>query len=150
MGLFSSMRNAVVGRNEHDTTARAVLTMPLLVAASDGRIDETELNQVLNMCSYSPIFHAVGAKRTMELAKDILGELKAKGYQAAFQTAKAGMTPRLAETALCFAVRTALADGSLAEEEKQLLVHMGEGLGVPEAIFMNIFNVMAMLQRPAA
>ncbi len=144
------MRAAVAGRNPNDDTARAVLALPLMVAASDGKIDQAELTQVINMCSYSPIFHAVGAPRTFDLAKEIIADLQKKGLEAVFQSAQATLNPRLVETAMCFAIRTALADGSLAEEEKKVLVTMGERLGLAEATFMKIFEVMAMLQRPAA
>jgi tellurite resistance protein len=150
MGLFSSMRSAVTGRSANDDIARAVLSIPLLVAASDGKLEEAELNQITNMCSYSPIFHAVGAQRTFDLAKSILTDLQKKGGEAVFQSAKDTLSAKLCETAICFAIRTALADGYLAEEEKKMLVLMGERLGVPEATFGNIFEVMAMLQRRAA
>ncbi|MGL4309005.1 MAG: tellurite resistance TerB family protein [Paracoccaceae bacterium] len=150
MGLFSNLRGAAASRNVSDDLARSVLTMPLLVATADGRIDQAELDQLLNMCAYSPVFHAVGAERTMELAKEILALAKSKGGAAAFQAARPHLSVQMAETALCFAIRTALADGSLDESEKKMLIQMGEGLGVAPETFVKIFDVIAMLQRRAA
>jgi tellurite resistance protein len=149
MGLFSSLRSGIAGRNPNDDTARAVLALPLLIAASDGKIDDSEMHQILNMCSYSPIFHAVGAQRTLDLGKAILTDLRSKGAEQVFAAATANLPPTLRETALCFAIRKALADGSLSNEEKQMLMVMGERLGVPEATFVKIFEVMLMLQRRA-
>ena len=149
MGLFSSLRSGIAGRNPNDDNARSVLALPLLIAASDGKIDDSEMHQILNMCAYSPIFHAVGAQRTLELAKAILTDLRSKGAEQVFAAATASLPPALRETALCFAIRTALADGSLSNEEKQMLVVMGERLGVTEATFVKIFEVMMMLQRRA-
>lgn len=149
MGLFSSLRSGIAGRNPNDDAARAVLALPLMVAASDGKIDDSEMHQILNMCSYSPIFHAVGAQRTVDLGKAILTDLRSKGAEHVFAAATATLSPAMRETALCFAIRTALADGSLSNEEKQMLAVMGDRLGVPEATFIKIFEVMMMLQRRA-
>lgn len=110
----------------------------------------SELGQITNMCAFHPICHAVGAARTQEIAKSILTDLQKHGAEPLFQGAKAGMTPKLAETALCFAIRTALADGTLSDQEKQMLVTMGERLGVPAETFMKIFDVMMMLLRSAS
>jgi tellurite resistance protein len=149
MGLFSSLRSGIAGRNPNDDIARSVLALPLMIAASDGKIDDSEMHQILNMCAYSPIFHAVGAQRTVDLGKAILTDLRAKGAEHVFAAATASLPPALRETALCFAIRTALADGSLSGDEKQMLIVMGERLGVAEATFVKIFEVMMMLQRRA-
>jgi tellurite resistance protein len=149
MGLFSSLRNGIQGPNLAESTARAVLVPPLLVAAADGKIDATEVHQIINMCSYSPIFHAVGAKKMNELADAILADLRSKGAEHCFAQAKSTLTPPLVETAMCFAVRTALADGSIDKSEINTLCTMGERLGMTEQKFTQILEVMVMLQRPA-
>ncbi|MBN2629115.1 MAG: tellurite resistance TerB family protein [Rhodobacteraceae bacterium] len=150
MGLFSNLRSAVgAAPSPAESNARAVLTVALLTAAADGKIEEIEFHQIVNMCTYSPIFHAVGPKRTMELAQEVLADLRKTGAEACFASAKAVMTARLAETAMCFAVRTALADGSVDQSEIQTLSAMGERLGLPFATFEKIFDIMVMMQRPA-
>jgi len=130
-----------------DETARAVTAMQLLVAAADGEISTPETTQITNMCTFSPVFHAVGPDRTMDLAGDVVKELKAKGATEVFARSAAALSPKLRETAICFAIRTALADGVLEETEKKMLNTMGESLGLAEETFFKIFDVMVMMQR---
>jgi len=149
MGLFSNLRAAATAPSAADTTAKSVLAMPFLVAAADGQIDDAEVHQILNMCAFSPIFHAVGADKTKKFAQDIVGGLKSKGFEAVFNEAQQSLSPAMVETAMCFAIRTAFADGVLDEKEKDMLLTMGQRLGLPQEKFLQIFEVMAMLQRPA-
>jgi hypothetical protein len=86
-GSFFSLRSGIAGRNPNDDTARPVLALPLLIAASDGKIDDSEMHQILNMCSYSPIFYAVAAQRTPDLGKTIITDLRSKGAKHVFAAA---------------------------------------------------------------
>lgn len=149
MGLFSNLRKQTGGHSVADQTAKAVLAMPLLVAASDGRVDDSELDQIINMCAFSPIFHAVGAQRTKDLLMEIAKDIRDRGAESLFSDVKATLTPKMVETAMCFAIRTALADGVLEQSEKDTLIAMGSRLALPPETFTKIFDVMAMLQRPA-
>lgn len=147
MGLFSNLRKATGQTSVQDETARAVLAMPILVAAADGQITLPETEQIGNMCMFSPVFHAVGPQRTQALGAEIVEELKAKGATEVFKRSAAVLSPKLRETAMCFAIRTALADGVLDEDEKKMLITMGESLGIAEETFFRIFDVMVMMQR---
>lgn len=149
MGLFSNLRKAPAA-SAADANAKAIIAMPLLIAAADGSIDEAEILQITNMCAFSPIFHAVGAQKTRALIDDCLATVKSSGAEALFTEVKDTLSPKMIETAMCFAIRTALADGVLEDSEKAMLMAMGQRLGLPEATFLQIFDVMVMLQRPAA
>lgn len=149
MGLFSNLRKAPAASTA-DTTAKAVIAMPILVAAADGQIDDAEVIQITNMCAFSPIFHSVGPQTTRALIDACVETIKTRGAEALFSEVKDALSPKMIETAMCFAIRTALADGVLEESEKQMLMAMGQRLGLPEATFVQIFEVMVMLQRQAA
>jgi uncharacterized tellurite resistance protein B-like protein len=151
MGLFSNLRAAATSaRSPADDHARAMLAMPLMVAASDGRIDEMELIQLTNMCAFNPIFLELGGKRTQELMAENLQVLRSKGAEHLFASVLATLPPRLRETALCFAIRTALADGNLADAEFEMLKVMAMRMEIPAETFGKIFEVMAMMQRAKA
>ncbi len=151
MGMFSKLRSAGKPQvQQSEEIARGVLALPLLVAAADGQIDDAEINQILNMCSYSPIFHAIGAQRTLELGKEIVAQRANEGAEPVFARALEALPAPQRETALCFAVRAALADGHFDQSEKDMLMTMGERMGVPAEKFVQIFEVTAMMQRPAA
>ncbi len=148
MGLFSNLRGAATpAKSPAEDTARAIIAMPLLVAAADGKIDDAELVQIINMCAFNPLFHAIGAERTRALIQENLATLKSKGAEHLFASVVESLSPRLRETALCFAIRTALADGQLEDSEFEMLKAMGMRMGVPAETFGKIFEVMAMLQR---
>ncbi len=150
MGLFSNLRGTAPTQAPSDAAARAVLTMPLLVAGADGNVDKAELDQIMNMCAFSPIFHAIGGERTSAIAREIADDRRTKGAEACFSTVKPAMTPKLAETAMCFAIRTAMADGNVSREELDMLVAMAGRLAMPVEKFRQIFDVMIMMQRRAA
>lgn len=152
MGLFSNLRKGVSAPAPapSDAAARAVLTPALMVAASDGNLDRSELDQVINMCAYSPIFQAIGAERMLDLAKEILAQYRSTGAEATFAGVRASLTPNLAETAMCFAIRTAMADGNVSKDELDMLATMAQRIGLPVETFAKIFDVMLMLQRRAA
>jgi tellurite resistance protein len=151
MGLFSNLRAAAMsGRSPSDDIARALLAMPLMVAASDGEINEAELHQLVNMYAFNPIFQALGVKRTMDLMQDNVRTLRAKGAEHLFVASLAALPQPLRETALCFAVRTALADGSLAAAESTMLTTMAIRMDVPPETSGKICEVVGMLQRARA
>jgi tellurite resistance protein len=150
MGLFSSLRAGLQSTNTDEVAARALLSVSFITAASDGNLDQREMDQLLNMCAFSPVFLSVGAKRTLDIAKEVMNDLQKKGAEAVFAAAQANMSPQLAETAVCFAVRTALADGSIDKNELETLKAIGMRLGVPAETFVKIFEVLSMLQRRAA
>ena len=149
MGLFSNLRKSAAAPTGAYEKAKAVMAMPLMVAAADGQLDESELIQITNMCAFSPIFHAVGAEAGRKIAVECLETIKTRGAEALFTDVQGMLTPKMAETALCFAVRTALADGVLEESEKVMLMAMGQRLNIPEETFLKIFDVMVMMQRRA-
>ncbi len=150
MGLFSNLRGSTQTKTPDDAAARAVLTMPLLVAAADGKIDPSELDQILNMCTFSPIFHVIGAERMLSLAKEIIADHRSNGADATFAKVRASMTPKLAETAMCFAIRTSMADGNVSDAEFKMLAELAARVNLPAETFHKIFEVMVMLQRRAA
>ncbi|SFT62207.1 tellurite resistance TerB family protein [Sedimentitalea nanhaiensis] len=150
MGLFSRLRSDDTGpADQASEVARSVLSMPFLIAAADGRMDDTELHQILNISTYSPIFLSIGVERTLILARDIVRQLRAEGGQKVFERAAASLSPELRETALCFAIRIALADGRLDPGEQEMLIAMAKRLEIAEARCIQIFEVIAMMQRPA-
>ena len=149
MGLFSNMRGKPA-TSGLDAIAKSILTMPLLVSAADGRIDKPEIEEIVNICSISPIFVPLGPERMVALIKEIVTDLSRRGAEAIFVEAAEGLSPALRETAICFAIRVAIADGYMAKEEDATLRAMAQRLNIAPAVYNGIIDVMAMLQRPAA
>lgn len=149
MGLFSKLRGGTAATDPVDDIARGLLSMPFLMAAADGNIDKTEIDEIIRMCALNPVFHQIGAPRTTELANEIIKDLQSQGANAVFERGVQALSPALRETALCFSVRVAVADGHIDQSEKDTLAALGQRMDIPVEQFMQIVDVLMMLQRPA-
>ena len=145
MGIFTAIREKPT-----DRVARATLTLPLLIAAGEGRLAATELTRVSNICAYSPVFQAIGPARTREIALDLLDQIEEKGADALLARARRALPPRLRETALCLAIRTALAEGTLSDADYGAIKAMAQEMEIRPDTVARMFEVMVMLQRAAA
>ena len=130
--------------------ARAVLVPAVSTMISDGDISDFELAQLSNLCSFSPIFMPMESDHLHHMIKDIISEIARNGHPEAIKNAATMLTPALCETALCFAVRVALADGFIDENEKNSLSQTGYFMNIAENDFARIVDVVAMMQRPIA
>lgn len=147
MGLFSKMRGGGEQNSTAYDTAKAVISPAVLAMVADGSVDESELIQIQNMCAFSPIFHAIGAPETKRAIGDALEDLKTKGAATAMDDCAKTLSPKLRETALCFAIRVTLADGVLDDDEKTAIIGTAQRLSVPPETFQKIFDVVVMMQR---
>jgi hypothetical protein len=145
MGIFTAIREKPT-----DRVARATLSLPLLIAAGEGRPAGAELTRVSNICAYSPVFQAIGPARTHEIALDLLDQLEEKGAEALLARARRALPPKLRETALCLAIRTALAEGTLSDADYATIKAMAQEMEIPSDTVARMFEVMVMLQRAAA
>ena len=145
MGIFTAIREKPT-----DRVARATLTLPLLIAAGAGRLEAAELTRLSNICAYSPVFQAIGPARTREIALDLLDQLDERGKVALLARARRALPPKLRETALCLAIRTALAEGTLSDADYAALKAMAREMEIPSDTVARMFEVMVMLQRAAA
>lgn len=150
MALFSRLRGAAKQPDLKDDIARNVIAIPLLAAAADGEVSAPEMHDIANMCSFSPIFHAIGIERTQELVAAAFKDMQQLGIQGMVERANQTLAMPQRETAICFAIRVALADGVLEEDEKKMLLALGMHMEIPEEKFFQIFEVISMLQRPVA
>lgn len=137
------------GSSPDTTIARAVLAPAVLTMAADGHIDETEIAQLTNLCMFSPIYEPVGPKVAGDLIKDILQDLGQRGAEPVIKEAAEALSPALCETAFCFAMRVAMADGVLDEGERDALSGTAALMQLDQDAFAKIVEVIAMMQRPA-
>lgn len=139
MDAFSGTKGAAI--------ARAVLVPAVATMEADGEIGRREVAQVSNLCGFSPIFEGYSNEEIEELIRSIRMEIEAEGAALAKERAAPKLSPALRETALCFAVRIALADGRLSGEETETLARTAATLGVDGDTFVSIYSVMEMMQR---
>lgn len=146
MGLFSNLRKAQTAPN-HEATARAVMTPAVFVMTVDGSIDKSEIVQLGNVCSFSPIFAPVSGERLVQMIEEIINDISARSPNVVIREAIGAMSPGLRETSLAMAMRIALADGRLDEAEKNTLVLLSQDMGISQQATEVMFHVVGILQR---
>ncbi|MEM6676610.1 MAG: tellurite resistance TerB family protein [Pseudomonadota bacterium] len=128
---------------------RAIMAPAVSAMLADGVPAAEEISQLSNLCLFSPIFAHLAPERLAEMVREIQSEIVDRGGRTVLEEAAATLPPALRETAFCFAVRIAMADGTIpANEEKALEVIAGI-LGLSGVTATTIYTVIAMLQRPA-
>ena len=138
------------GSAPSEAIARCVLIPAVSTMIADGDVSEFELAQISNLCMFSPIYLPLGGEKVQMMVKDIIDEIATHGHPETIKRAAGMLSPELRETALCYAMRVALADGYIDEGEKNSLRQTGYFMEIEPAVFDKIFSVVAMMQRPAA
>lgn len=133
--------------DEQRRAARALLALPLIVSAAGGRVDAENLDRTLSFCILSPVVRSMGPQETEDIAGECLAVMRELGSEELFSDVIVGLALEMAESAMCLAIAVAVARGPLDEARKGTLRTMGQRLGLPEATFIKIFDVMNMLSR---
>ncbi len=146
MALFSRLRGKAK-TPQQDAMARNLLIPSVFVMTVDGALDKSELVQLANGCSFSPIFAGMPGDKIVAMLESILNELAKGNVDQIIPAAIDAMPMALRETSLAFAVRVAFADGHVHKNEAEVLKLLAQQMGVSQDTFASISQVMAMLQR---
>ena len=131
-----------------DPIARAVLTPAISTMVGDGEVSEAEIAQINNLIAFSPIFFEHGPATVTAYIQHTIDTIAKKGHDETIKEAAAQLSQPLRETAMCFAIRMALADGKIEEGEKNSLMQTGHYMEISGETFKMMFEVLVMLQRP--
>ena len=145
MSLFSRLRG---GSKPSNSVAKDVLTPAILTMVADGSISDVEKTQLANMVAFSPIFAQLSGEQLVGVIDEVMKDLK-NDTAGALTGSVERLKPELRETALCFAIRIALADGHVDDGEREALIATAATMQIAPDTFGAIFEVMAMLQRRA-
>ena len=150
MGILSMFGGGSKGPADviDDPVARAVLTPAVSTMVGDGEVNEAELAQINNLIAFSPIFFEHGPATVSAYIQHTIDQIAKKGHEATIRDAASQLSQPLRETAMCFAIRMALADGKVEEGEKNSLAQTGHFMEIPPETFQKMLEVLAMLQRP--
>ncbi len=146
MGLF----DAVVGENQTQTAlnpAEAFAVIVLVATASDGYLSVEQANSITYVLSRMKLFKSYPHETMNKLFEKILGILQGDGFNALFNAAKDSLSQDLRETAFAVAADLILAEGILAEEEKNFLNDLSQALGVSSEIAIQIMQVILIKNR---
>jgi tellurite resistance protein len=147
MPFFSKLRSAKPPASEE--LPKAVLTPAVCAIMADGDMQGSEINQLSNICSFSPIFAQIEPKRLADIVREIIAENMERGGDTMLREAAGRLSPGLRETAFCFVVRVAMADGTVTAQERMALEKIANVLDLSSGSVANIYEVIAMMQRQA-
>jgi tellurite resistance protein len=104
-----------------DPHSALIFTM-VLIAAAEGDMTDGELGTIGRLVRYLPIFKDFDHDRLTDVGRDCADLLRQEdGLEQALEIITETLPRRLHETAYALACDVAVADGSLAEEELNLL-----------------------------
>ena len=81
------------------------------------------------------------------MINDIVKEFRSDDMQTIFTQTKNQLTMPMRETAVLFAMRIALADGRIDDDERKALLVLGQQFEIPENKFAVMVDVIMMLLR---
>ncbi|MEH1870437.1 tellurite resistance TerB family protein [Nostoc sp.] len=142
MGLF----DAVLGTESQTQTAlnpaEAFAVIVLAATASDGYLSVEQANSITFVLSRMKLFKSYPHEMMNKLFEKILGLFQGDGFNNLFNAAKDCLSQDLREAAFAVATDLVLAEGIVAEEEKNFLNDLYQALGVSREIAVQIMQVI--------
>ena len=147
MGLF----DAVLGTESQTQTAlnpeEAFAVIVLAATASNGYLSVEQANSITFVLSRMKLFKSYPHEMINKLFEKILGILEGDGFNTLFNAAKDSLSQDLREAAFAVATDLVLAEGIVADEEKNFLNDLYQALGVSSEIAMQIVQVILIKNR---
>jgi tellurite resistance protein len=113
----------------------ALIFTMVLVSAAEGVMTDAELDTIGLQVRYLPVFRDFDHDNLPDVGRSCAELLrKEDGLDIACDMIVEALSPRLRETAYAVACDVAAADGSIAEEEADLLEFLRRGLGIDRLV----------------
>jgi tellurite resistance protein len=119
----------------------------LAAAAADGHIADEEARGLWSAIERMKLFSSYTPDKFSKLMDTLLKVLKKGGPDALVEKCVPALPERLRSTAFCNAVDIVLADGTVEDEEKELIEKLQTALGVSDNDAKTIINVMIVKNR---
>ena len=142
MGIFEQEKTTIQATDIKLEPAEAFAAIALITVAVDDIITESEKQGISNILSRMELFSNYSEERKKEMLDRLLGIIKNKEIKPLFDAAVAKLPKELKETVFAVSTDLVLVDGSLAEEEEQLLNELYNALEISETVANNIIDVM--------
>jgi len=113
----------------------ALIYVMVVVAASDGTMDERELQAIGNLARRLPAFKGFDPDRLMTTVEDCSAILQEnEGLQAVLGLVRDALSDSLRETAYWLALETALSDHRVVLEEIRVIETLRHALGLDKLV----------------
>ncbi|MEH2442279.1 tellurite resistance TerB family protein [Nostoc sp.] len=143
--------DAVLGTENQNQAAlnpaEAFAVIVLMATASDGYLSVEQANSITFVLSRMKLFKSYPHEMMDRLFHKILAILQGDGFNALFDAAKDSLSQDLREAAFAVATDFVLAEGIVAEEEKNFLNDLYQALDVSSERAMQIVQVILIKNR---
>jgi len=117
------------------STEKALIYVMVTMSGVEGRINETELQEIRLVVSTLPIFRDFDEARLNAVAQECADMLQEpEGLQAVLGLVKDQLSPKLRETAYALAVEVAAADLAVGKEELRFLAMLRDKLELDKLV----------------
>ncbi|MEH2022454.1 tellurite resistance TerB family protein [Nostoc sp.] len=147
MGLFDAVLGTESQTQAALNPAEAFAVIILVATASDGYLSIEQANSITSALSRLKLFKSYPHEMMNRLFDKILGILQGDGFNALFNAAKDSLSQDLREVAFAVATDLVLAEGIIAEEEKNFLNDLYQALGVSSEMAIQIVQVILIKNR---
>jgi tellurite resistance protein len=120
----------------------AFMGVALAASASDGTIDDSEVNSIFNHLIQMRIFDGYTERQITDIFKKLLVVLENEGIRGLVIIAKNNLPIELRETAYAYAVEIAFVSGMMDDNERALLEELQQALEISDQIGGMILEVM--------
>ncbi len=142
MGLFDRVKGVKDAEPAKLTKEESFAAISLATIAADGIITEEEAQGLVVGLVRMKLYAGYNGNQMGALLNKLIGIIKKQGIDALVAMAKESLPQDMRETAFAVAADLALADGEIANQEKEILTKIQQGLGIAEDKAVNIIEVM--------
>jgi len=142
MGLFDKVKGVKEAETVKLTKEESFAGIVLAAVAADGVITEEEAQGLVISLVRMRTYVGYTGNQMSALLNKLIGIIKKQGVDALVNLSKESLAQDLRETAFAVATDLALADGEIADQEKEILTKIQLGLEIPESKAVNIIEVM--------
>ena len=142
MGLFDKVKGVKEAETVKLTKEESFAGIVLAAVAADGVITEEEAQGLVISLVRMKTYAGYTGNQMSALLNKLIGIIKKQGVDALVNLSKESLAQDLRETAFAVATDLALADGEIADQEKEILTKIQLDLEIPESKAVNIIEVM--------
>ena len=124
------------------TKQESMVAVMLAIAAADGHISDEEIEDLIARLRRLRLFSGLTDDQLIAATNRPFDLLRKGGPDELIRAASPSLPQQLRESAFAIAVDLAFSDGSVADEEKQLIEKLQHELGISDEIATQTVNVM--------
>jgi len=128
-------------------SAEAFAVIVLMATAPDGYLSVEQANSITYVLSRMQLFKSYRHEMMKSLLDKILSIFQGEHFNSLFNAAKDCLSQDLRESAFAIATDLVLAEGVVAEEEKNFLNDLYQALGVSSEMAIQIIQVILIKNR---